>query len=121
MCLKNTKTTFFRGDSIRIGFCVPPQTVTVEDSVLFRGVPEPAAAADLSELDSDSSKNYFFDKTKGIVYVKYSETNARGAEDYADCVGSYKVENCPYFRIRLSKADDVDYFDADCTSRGDIA
>jgi len=128
------------GMTFRLGICVP-MAITREDISVSswlamegkrsswrdvkNGVENDAIseAATLEELDSDDTKNVFFDRVKGMVYVKAIENDVRGVDDLADCVGSLTIDNsCPAMEIRFNMVqkmfpDLVIEDNADCTTR----
>ena len=76
-------------------------------------------AANLDELKSDGSKNVYLDRSKGIVYRKFTETDIKTDVDKADCIGgmSKSSDGCPNLVINMKNLAGVNLSDGDCTKR----
>jgi len=83
-------------------------------------------ADSLESLDSNDEMNVYFDREKGILYVKAVENGTRDIEngDLADCIGSLSVDNsCPAillnFRRVINNFPDavIDLNDGNCAER----
>ena len=77
-------------------------------------------ADSLDDLKADTgNKNVYLDRTKGIVYGKFTETDVRTEVDKTDCIGgmSQSSDGCPNLTINMKKMTDVDLTDGDCTKR----
>merc|ERR1711997_636913 len=145
----NRKTTNIRftgmdgGMKFRLGICIPTGLTRSDISVPswlsmagkrsswrdikdgVEGVNGVIEADSLEDLDSDDTKNVFYDREKSILYVKAVENDERNMEtDLADCVGSLSVDNsCPVIMISFKRIQkefpdlEIDLNDAICTER----
>ena len=114
-----------KDESIILGICLPMASVGLDVGEFlsmdenWKDASEFTETDSLANLEADPEANIFFDRTKGIVHVKFMETNERTAEDLADCPGSLDAsETCPSFFIRLNgRLPESEWYDADCTNR----
>ena len=113
-----------KDESVIIGICLPMASVELDIGEIlsmdedWKDASEFVETDSLENLDADPQANIFFDRTKGIVHVKFVEKDERTAEDLADCAGSLKTDSCPSFHIKLiGKLPEAEWYDADCTNR----
>ena len=113
-----------KDESVIIGICLPMASVELDIGYFlsmddnWKDASEFIETDSLDNLDADPQANIFFDRTKGIIHVKFIEKDERTAEDLADCAGSLKTVSCPSFHIKLiGKLPEAEWYDADCTNR----
>ena len=77
-----------------------------------------AEAASLDDLRADAAKNVFYDRTKGVLYRKFTEDAERTEDDLSDCIGGlHGLDYCPYVQVIFKNVADIDLSEGDCRNR----